>query len=159
MFLPIPFQLGALNTSTHLHGVYKCKHSRIWRVHNKWLTLKSLTYVVYLTLHKNFVVEVGTDFSRVTLNCVSCETVRSTFHTPLPLSLNIHRALHQKRQTSVNKILICYMNSVLVAEHHKILETDILWEMCVCIIVDYIVIHPLFGYEFISCRQSWFCIT
>lgn len=35
------------------------------------------------------------------------------------------------------------MNSVLVAEHHKILEADILWEMCVCIIVDYVIIHPL----------------
>lgn len=34
------------------------------------------------------------------------------------------------------------MNSVLVAEHHKILEADILWEMCVCIIVGYVIIHP-----------------
>lgn len=37
------------------------------------------------------------------------------------------------------------MNSVLVAEHHKILEADILWEMCVCVIVDYIIIHPPFA--------------
>lgn len=100
--------------------------------------------------------EVGTGFSRATLNCAGWETVRSLFI--LPLSLNIHRALHQKRQASVHKILICYMNSVLVAEHHKILEADILWEMCVCIIVDYIVILPLFRYALISCRQFWFCI-
>lgn len=40
------------------------------------------------------------------------------------------------------------MNSVLVAEHHKILQADILWELCVCIIADYIIIHPLFVYAF-----------
>lgn len=45
------------------------------------------------------------------------------------------------------------MNSVFVAEHHKILEADILWEVCVCVIVDYIVTHPLFGYALIACRQ------
>jgi len=82
-----------------------------------------------------------------------------TFHNPLPLSLNVLRELHQIRQASVHKILICYMNSVLVTEHHKILEADILWEMCVCIIVDYIIIHPLLVYALIFCSQFWFCIS
>lgn len=46
------------------------------------------------------------------------------------------------------------MNSVFIAEHHKILQADILWEMGVCIIVDYIVTHPLFGYALIAYLQK-----
>jgi len=55
-------QLGTLKTSTDLCA--------------------SLDAVVCLALHKNFVAEVGTNFSRVTLNCIGYETVCSLFIIP-----------------------------------------------------------------------------